>query len=64
MEAELAVAQKAVADGAEKLSLAEEEKRVIRAEANLLKGEKEALEGQVKGVKQENFQLKKEVDEL
>ena len=60
----MAVAQKAVADGAEKLSLAEEEKRVIRAEANLLKGEKEALEGQVKGVKQENFQLKKEVDEL
>ena len=31
---------------------------------NLLKGEKGALEGQIKGVEQENSQLKKEVDEL
>ena len=31
---------------------------------NLLKGEKGALEGQIKGVEQENSQLKKEVGEL
>ena len=50
VKAELAVAQKAIEDGAEKLSRAEEEKGVIRAKADMLKGEKEALEGQVKGV--------------
>ena len=64
VEADLATAQKAVADGAKKLNLAKEEKGAIRAEANPLKGEREALEGQVKGVEQENSQLKKEVDEL
>ena len=64
VEADLATAQKAVADGAEKLKMAEEEKRVIQAEADLLKGEKEALEGQVNGVEQENSQLKNEVDKL
>ena len=40
VEAELATAQKAVADGTEKLSQAEEEKGAIRAEVDLLKGEK------------------------
>ena len=50
VEAELAAAQKAVVDGAEKLSRAEEEKEVFWAEADMLKGEKEALESQVKGV--------------
>ena len=64
VEADLATAQKVVADGAKKLNLAKEEKGAIRAEANPLKREKEALEGQVKGVEQENSQLKKEVDEL
>ena len=64
VEADLATSQKAVADGAEKLKLAEEEKRVIQAEADLLRGENEALEGQVKRVEQENSQLKKEVDKL
>ena len=64
VEADLATAQKAVADGVKKLNLAKEEKGAIRAEANPLKREKEALEGQVKGVEQENSQLKKEVDEL
>ena len=64
VEADLATAQKAVADGAEKLKMAEEEKRVIQAEADQLKGEKEALEGQVNGVEQENSQLKKKVDKL
>ncbi|RVW28609.1 hypothetical protein CK203_100861 [Vitis vinifera] len=63
-EADLATAQKAVADEVEKLKLAEEEKRVIQAEADLLRGEKEALEGQVNGVEQENSQLKKKVDKL
>ena len=64
VEADLATAQKAVADGAEMIKLAEEEKGAIRVEADQLKGENEALEGQVKGVEQENSQLKKEVDEL
>ena len=45
MEAKLVVAQKAVVDGAEKLSRAEEEMGVVRAEVDMLKEEKEALEG-------------------
>ena len=45
MEAKLVVAQKAVVDGAEKLSRVEEEKGVVRAEVDTLKEEKEALEG-------------------
>ena len=45
VEADLATTQKAVADGAEKLKLAEGEKGAIRAEADLLKRENEALEG-------------------
>ena len=64
VEAELAVAQKAIEDGAEKLSRAEEEKGVIRAEADMLKKEKEALADQVNRVKQESLQLKREMDEL
>ena len=63
VETELAAARKAVADGTEQLSRAEEEKRVVRAEANLLKKEKAALEGQVNEVGQENLQLKKEMEE-
>ena len=47
MEAELAAARKAVADGTEQLSRAEEEKGAIRAEADMLRKEKEVLEGQV-----------------
>ena len=50
VEAELAAARKAVANGAEQLSPAEEEKGVVRAEADTLKKEKEALEGQVNEV--------------
>ena len=45
VEAKLVVAQKAVVDGAEKLSRAEEEMGVVRAEVDMLKEEKEALEG-------------------
>ena len=47
VEAELATARKAVADGSEQLCRVEGEKEVIRAEADILKREKEALEGQV-----------------
>ena len=47
VEAELAAARKAVADGTEQLSRAEEEKVAIRAEADMLRKEKEVLEGQV-----------------
>ena len=64
VEGELAAAQKAVTDGAEQLSRAEEEKGVIQAEADMLKKEKEALADQVNRVKQENLQLKREMDEL
>ena len=46
------------------LKLAEGEKGAIRAEADQLKREKEALEAQVKRAEQENSQLKKEMDEL
>ena len=63
-EAELAAAQKAMADGAKQLSRTEEEKGVVRAKADTLKKENEALEGQVNEVGQENLQLKKEMDEL
>ena len=51
VEAELVAAQKVVADEAEQLSQAEEEKGAVRAEADTKVG-------------QENLQLKKEVDEL
>ena len=54
MEADLAAAQKAIADETEMLKLAEGEKKVIRVEADQLKGEKEALEARVKGAEQEN----------
>ena len=64
VEAELAAAQKVVADEAEQLSRAEEEKGVVRAKADTLKKENEALEGQVNEVGQENLQLKNEMDEL
>ncbi|KAL6332490.1 hypothetical protein AAG906_008521 [Vitis piasezkii] len=62
-EAELASARKAVSDGAERLCQVEEEKEAIWAEADSLKKEKEALEGQVNEVGQENLQLKKEMEE-
>ncbi|KAL6326060.1 hypothetical protein AAG906_000935 [Vitis piasezkii] len=41
-----------------------ERKGVIRAEADQLKEEKEALEAKYKGAEQENSQLKNEMDEL
>ena len=47
VEAELASARKAVSDGTERLCQVEEEREAIRAEADSLKKEKEALEGQV-----------------
>ena len=64
VEADLTAAQKAVADGAEMLKLAKGEKGVIRAEADQLKEEKEALEAKQNGAEQENSQLKNEMDEL
>ena len=47
VEAELATDRKAVADETEQLSRAEEEKGAIRAEADMLRKEKEVLKGQV-----------------
>ena len=64
VEADLAAAQKVVADGAEMLKLDEGEKGVIRVEADQLKEEKEVLEAKYKGAEQENSQLKNEMDEL
>ena len=53
-----------MADGTEQLGRVEGEKEAIRAEADTLKKEKEALEGQVNEVGQENLQLKRETEEL
>ena len=47
VEAKLASARKAVYDGAEWLCQVEGEREAIRAEADSLRKEKEALEGQV-----------------
>ena len=60
----MATARKAMADGTEQLSRVEEERVAIWAEADTLKKEKQALEGQVNEAGQENLQLKKETDEL
>ena len=64
VEAQLASARKAVSDGAERLCQVEGEREAIRAEADSLRKEKEALEGQVNEVGQENLQLKREMEEL
>ena len=64
VEAELAVARKAMADGTEQLSWVEKERVAIWAEADTLKKEKQALEGQFNEAGQENLQLKREADEL
>ena len=64
VETNLAVAQKAVANGAETLKLVEGEKGTIWAEVDWLKEKGEAMEAKYKGTEQENSQLKREVDEL
>ena len=64
VEMDLTATQKAVADGTEILKLAERDKGAIRAEADRLKEEREAMEAKYKEAEQENSQLKKEMDEL
>lgn len=64
VEADLAAAQKVVADGAKMLKLVEGEKRTIWAEVDRLKKKGEAMEAKFKGTKQENTQLRREVEEL
>ena len=64
VEAELASARKAVSDGAERLYQVEGDREVIRVEADSLKKEKEALEGQINEAGQENLQLRREMEEL
>ena len=64
VEAELASARTAVSDGAELLCRVEGEREAIWAEAGSLKKEKEALEGQINEAGQENFQLRREMEEL
>ncbi|KAL6342295.1 hypothetical protein AAG906_007509 [Vitis piasezkii] len=70
VEADLATAQKAVADEAEILKLAEGEKRAIRAEADQLKGENEVLEaremeaGFAAQKKELEMEYQRQVDEM
>ena len=53
-----------MANGSEQLCQVEGEKKVIWAETDILKKEKEALEGQVGETGQENLQLKRDTEEL
>ncbi|RVW20973.1 hypothetical protein CK203_112297 [Vitis vinifera] len=71
VEADLAAAQKAIADETKMLKLAEGEKKVIRVEADQLKGEKEALEaregdgGRIFAQKKElKTEYQRQVDEM
>lgn len=74
VESELAAAQKAVADGAEALRMAEEEKEAARAkaeqlrreseEAEQLRKEREAIGAKCQESKRENAHLRKEMEEL
>lgn len=54
VEADLAAAQKAVADGAETLKLVERENGAIHAKADRLKEKEETMEAKFKGAEQEN----------
>ncbi|KAL6314838.1 hypothetical protein AAG906_029053 [Vitis piasezkii] len=51
-------------EGIEALKLVEGERKAIRAEAERLKKEGGVVEAKIKGVEQENSQLKKEMEEL
>lgn len=64
VEADLAAAQKAVADGAEALKLVEKENGAIHAKADRLKEKEKAMEAKFKGAEQENSQLRRGVEEL
>lgn len=61
VKADLAAAQKAVADRAETLKLVEGEKGTICAEVDWLKEKGEAMEAKYKGAEQKNSQLRREV---
>lgn len=60
----LVAAQKATAEGAEALQLAEGERKVIRAEADKLRKKGGVAKTKLKRAKQENSQLKKDMEEL
>ena len=64
VETDLAIAQKAAAEGVQALKLANGERKTICAKMDKLKKEGEAAEAKLKGSKQENSQLKREVEKL
>ena len=64
VEADLAAAQKAIADGTEMLKLAKRKKEAIQVEVDQLKEKGETMEAKYKRAEHENSQLKREVDEL
>lgn len=64
VESDLATTKKTPADGAKALKLVEGEKEAIRAESEWLRKKGKVVEAKCKGVKQENVQLKKEIEEL
>lgn len=61
---DLVAAQKVVVEGVEALKMAEGERKAIRAEADKLRKKGGVAETKLKRVKQENSQLKKEMEEL
>lgn len=60
----LIAAQKAAVEGAEALQLAEGEREAIRAKADKLRKKGGVAKTKLKRAKQENSQLKKEMEEL
>lgn len=61
---DLVATQKVVAEGVEALKLAEGEKKTIRAKADKLRKKGGVAETKLKRAKQENSQLKNEMEEL
>ena len=64
VESDLAAAQKAAAEEAKALKLAEGEKEAIHAEADKLREERRTTKAKFKEAKGENSQLKKEMEKL
>lgn len=64
VEGDLAVTQKAVADIAEQLRKAKEERKMTNVEARWLREEWEAAEAKCRNTEQENECLRKELEDL
>ena len=63
-ESDLATIEKAIVEGAKALKLVEWEKEVILIDADKLREEGKIVEIKLKETEQENFELKKEMEEL